>query len=141
MLQRFFLRKIFSPLNTLVYRLSGGRIFGKTRDVPILLLTTTGRKSGKLRTAPLLYREDSDAFVVIASFGGQPEHPAWYLNLEAEPVATVQVGGANVPVRAETVEGDERERLWKLMSDGYTSFESYKAKTTRTIPVVALRRA
>ena len=141
MLPRFFIRKIFSPLNTVVYRLSRGRILGKTSNVPILLLTTTGRKSGKARTAPLLYREDGDAFVVIASFGGQPEHPAWYLNLEADPTATVQIGGDNTSVRAETVQGDERDRLWKLMSDGYASFESYKTKTTRTIPVVALRRA
>ena len=105
MLQRFFIRKIFSPLNTVVYRLSRGRILGKTSNVPILLLTTTGRKSGKARTAPLLYREDGDAFVVIASFGGQPEHPAWYLNLEADPTATVQIGGDNTSVRARNSSG------------------------------------
>lgn len=140
MLQRFFLRKLVSPLNTLVYRLSGGRMMAKSKDVPLLLLTTTGRRSHKARTAPLLFLEEGDAFIVIASFGGQPEHPAWYLNLEADPHATVQIGRQELAVRAETLHGDDRERLWKRITDAHSSFEGYKRKTTRTIPVVALRR-
>ena len=141
MLQKFFVRKILSPLNTAIYRLSRGRLLGRMSGLPVLLLVTSGRRSGKARTAPLLYTEDGDAFVVIASFGGQPEHPAWYLNLEANPSATVQVGGEEYAVRAETVEGDERERLWNQMTQGYASYDDYEKKTTRKIPVVALRRA
>lgn len=141
MLMRFVTRKLLSPLNSLVYRLSRGRLMGKMSGLPVLLLVTTGRKSGKRRTAPLLYVEDGDAFVVIASFGGQPEHPAWYLNLEADPSATVELGDEKIAVRAETVHGEERDRLWKQMTEGYASYDAYKLKTTREIPVVALRRA
>ena len=140
MLQRFFVRKIVSPLNSFVYKLSGGRLMAKMNDLPVLLLVTTGRKSGKARTAPLLYTEDNDALVVLASFAGQPEHPAWYLNLEANPNARVRLGGEEHAVRAETVEGDERERLWKQMTAGYAGFGSYQEKTTREIPVVLLQR-
>ena len=140
MLQRFFVRKILSPLNTLVFRVSGGRFLGKMSGLPVLILVTTGRRSGKRRAAPLLYIEDGGAFVVIASFGGQPEHPAWYLNLEADPQATVELGEERVAVRAETTRGAERERLWALMTEGYGGYEGYRRKTTREIPVVRLHR-
>ncbi len=139
MLQRFFTRKILSPINSFVYRVSGGRLMAKMSGLPILLLTTTGRRSGKARTAPLLYIEDGDAYVVLASFGGQPDHPAWYLNLEASPEASVQIGDGTVGVRAETVHGDERTRLWERMVAGYGSYEAYQRKTEREIPVVVLR--
>lgn len=140
MLQRFFVRWIFSPLNRLVYTLSKGRLMSNIGGLPLLMLMTTGRKSGKMRTAPLLYVEDGDAFVVLASFGGQPEHPAWYLNLEADPSAIVRIGETEHTVRAETVVGEEHERLWKAVTDVSDVYDGYQAKTTREIPVVALRR-
>ena len=140
MLQRFFVRKILSPLNTLVFRLSGGRLMGKMNGLPVLVLVTRGRKSGKSRAAPLLYIEDEGSFVVIASFGGQPEHPSWYLNLQAEPQARVEIAGKQIAVRAETVRGEERDRLWRQMTAGYGGYEGYQRKTAREIPVVLLRR-
>ena len=131
--------RVYSKLNAAIYRLSKGKILATGGDLPILLLTTTGRKSGKGRTAPLLYVQDGDAYVVIASYGGQPNDPAWYLNLMAKPEATVQIGSTMTPVRADVVDGDDRARLWQAAARGYPSYDKYKSKTDRTIPVVALR--
>lgn len=142
MLQRFFIQKVMSPFHNLVYRASGGRWMAKMSGLPVLQLTTTGRKSGKTRTAPLLYVEDGDAFVVIASFGGQPNHPAWYLNLQANPSATVQIGAETIDVRAEDTEGDERTRLWNRVTEASSAgYDGYQQKTDREIPVVMLHRA
>lgn len=140
MLQSFVIRKILGPMNEMVYRHSGGRLIGKMSGMPVLLLMTTGRKSGKARSTPLTYVEDGDAYVVIASFAGQPNHPAWYLNLEANPSATVRIGRKNYAVRAETLRDSERERLWKKVTDVYQGYNGYQLKTTREIPV-ALRPA
>lgn len=137
----FFVRRIVSPLNSFVYRISGGRLLGRMSGLPLLLLTTTGRVSGKPRTAPLLYLENGDAYVLIASFAGQPQHPSWYLNLQADSRAKVQIGRALIQVRARTAEGDERARLWKEMADGYAGYDAYQRKTERTIPVVVLEPA
>src|SRR5437868_5418594 len=103
-------RTAFSVLNRGLYRMSGGRIGGKMKGAPILLLTTTGRKSGKARTMPLLYVEDGDRFAVIASAGGQQEQPAWYLNLRENPEVEVEVGRERRKLRARVAEGEERER-------------------------------
>src|SRR5437764_14438205 len=101
-------RTAFSVLNRGLYRMSGGRIGGRMKGAPILLLTTTGRRSGKRRTLPLLYIEDGDRLAVIASKGGAPEHPAWYRNLTADPQVEVEVGRRRRRMRARTAEGDER---------------------------------
>jgi deazaflavin-dependent oxidoreductase (nitroreductase family) len=108
--------------------------------LPTLLLTTTGRKSGKPRALPLIYGEAGDSYVVIASKGGLPDHPIWYLNLEANPECEVQVGAKKLSARARVAEGEERERLWKQMAELYPPYETYheNAKKTRTIPVVVL---
>jgi deazaflavin-dependent oxidoreductase (nitroreductase family) len=106
----------------------------------ILLLTTTGRKSGKELTMPLIFGEDGGSQVLVASRGGAPEHPGWYLNLEANPEVGVQVKGDTFRARARTAEGEERERLWKMMNEIWPHYDEYQTKTTRQIPVVVLDR-
>ena len=107
----------------------------------ILLLTTTGRKSGKETTTPLIFAMDGDNPVIVASKGGAPEHPGWYKNLVANPAAEVQIKGDVFPVRARDAEGEERERLWKLMAATWPQYDEYQAKTDREIPVVVISRA
>ncbi|MDX6441354.1 MAG: hypothetical protein QOE43_1083 [Gaiellaceae bacterium] len=107
---------------------------------PILLLTTTGRKSGTERTMPLIFGEADGSQVLVASRGGAPEHPAWYLNLEANPEVGVQVKADKFRARARTAEGEERERLWKAMNEIWPHYDEYQTKTTRQIPVVVLDR-
>jgi deazaflavin-dependent oxidoreductase (nitroreductase family) len=129
-------------LRTLVwlYRRSGGRIGGRMFGGPILLLTTTGRRSGRTWTVPLLYQPDGDRWVIIASNGGSPRHPAWWLNLRAQPQATIQVGRETHAVTATAATGAERERLWQLMTAMFKGYDGYVRKTTRRIPVVVLQR-
>lgn len=106
--------------------------------LPTLLLTTTGRKSGEPRSLPLIYAAVDDSYVVMASKGGMPNHPVWYLNLEARPECELRVGARRVSARARTAEGDERERLWKRMAEIYPPYLDYQKATERTIPVVVL---
>lgn len=107
--------------------------------LPTLLLTTTGRKSGKPVPLPLIYGETGDSYVVIASKGGMPSHPLWFLNLEANPRCELMVGAKKMSAKARVAEGAERERLWKQMVAIYPPYEQYqKNATTRTIPVVVL---
>ena len=106
--------------------------------VPTLLLTTTGRKSGILRRTALIYGRDNADYVIVASKGGSPEQPAWYLNLEADPEVEIQVFDEVLPVVARTVGGEERERLWALMRQIWPAYDEYQTKTDREIPVVVL---
>jgi deazaflavin-dependent oxidoreductase (nitroreductase family) len=106
----------------------------------ILLLTTTGRKSGTEHTMPLIFGEADGSQVLVASRGGAPEHPGWYLNLEANPEVGVQVKADRFRARARTAEGEERERLWKAMNEIWPHYDEYQTKTTRQIPVVVLDR-
>lgn len=125
-----------------LFRASGRRLGGRIRSgAPVLLVTTTGRKSGKQRTTPLLYLEDAGRYVVIASVGGAPKHPAWYLNLLADPAATIEVGRRKLAVSASTASPEERARLWPLAVQIYRGYEDYQAKTTREIPIVILSPA
>jgi deazaflavin-dependent oxidoreductase (nitroreductase family) len=130
--------KAASFLNRALYRASGGRIGGTMRGAPILLLTATGRSSGKPRTVPLLYLKDGDELVVVASYGGRPEHPAWYRNVEANPDVEVEIGRERQRLRARTATPEERARLWPQVVDMYPSYETYQSKTTREIPLVVL---
>lgn len=123
-----------------VYRRSGGRIGGKMFGAPLLLLTTTGRKSGRSWTVPLMYQIDGDRWVIIASNGGSAKHPAWWLNLRSQPDASAQIGRETYPVTAVETTGEERERLWRRMADMYKGYDGYAQKTTREIPVVVLQR-
>jgi deazaflavin-dependent oxidoreductase (nitroreductase family) len=117
---------------------SGGKDGHEWRGVPTLLLTTIGRKSGTKRRTALIYGRDSDRYVVVASKGGDPAHPQWYLNLEANPDVEVQVMDDVVAMRAETVTGDDRTRLWALMRAIWPAYDEYQTKTDREIPVVVL---
>jgi deazaflavin-dependent oxidoreductase (nitroreductase family) len=123
-----------------LYRRSGGKIGGKVRGAPVLLLTTTGRRSGRPWTVPVMYQTDGDRWVVIASNGGSARHPAWWLNLRSRPEGSVQIGREVFPVSAVETSGEERERLWRRMADTYKGYEIYARKTTRTLPVVLLER-
>ena len=131
--------KTWSAMHEFWYRLSGGLIGGRFGRARMLLLTTTGRKSGYRRTTPLLYLEDDGNLVVIASNGGHPNHPAWWLNLKSNPQAEVQVGRERRAVTAEEAEGETRERLWRAVVDVNSGYEGYRKSTSRRIPVVLLR--
>ena len=106
-----------------------------------LLLTTRGRRSGKLRRTALIYGRDGDNYVVVASNGGARNHPFWYLNLTAEPEVRVQVGPERFAARARTAGAEERPRLWRLMAEIWPDYERYQKRTGREIPVVVLERA
>jgi deazaflavin-dependent oxidoreductase (nitroreductase family) len=124
------------------YRETGGEVGHKwKRGSKTLLLTTKGRKSGELRTKPLIYEQDGDRYVIVASKGGAPKHPDWYRNLEKDPNVELQVLDDVFPARARTAEGAERERLWQLVNEQWPDYESYQTKTDREIPVVVLERA
>ena len=129
--------RVGGAVHTALYRLTGGKVAGRAFGVPVLLLTVAGRKTGKRRTAPLLYGRDGDNLVVIASKGGDPKHPAWYLNLRRAE-ADVEIGRERRRVRARDAEGEERERLWAQMVGLYAPYAEYQKKTTRRIPVVVL---
>lgn len=110
------------------------------RGCPTVVLTTTGRKSGDLRRNALIYGRDGDDYILIASFGGRPTHPLWYLNLVADPSVTIQERADVVRGVAETVlEGEDRDRFWAEMVALYPPYEEYQAKTERRIPVVRVR--
>jgi len=109
--------------------------------VPTLLLTTTGRKSGKPGTLPLIYGRDGDRYVIVASRGGAPDHPGWYKNLAADPKVGLQVAADKFSARASTAKGADRERLWKVMTKIWPAYDEYQTKTKREIPVVILERA
>jgi F420H(2)-dependent quinone reductase len=131
----------FTDFHTVAYKASGGRLGGTAYGVPVALVESVGRKSGKRRTHPLLCREDGENLVIIASKGGVNKHPAWYLNLKAQPETNAWWKGKKCRVRAREAEGEERERLWKLMADGYPTYEDYQRRTDRQIPVVVLEPA
>jgi deazaflavin-dependent oxidoreductase (nitroreductase family) len=108
--------------------------------VPTLLLTTQGRKSGRALMVPLIYGEDGDRYVVVASKGGAAQHPGWYLNLQANPDVEVQVSSDVFRARARTASADERQRLWKRMTAIWPQYDDYQQKTSREIPLVVLER-
>jgi deazaflavin-dependent oxidoreductase (nitroreductase family) len=105
-----------------------------------LLLTTVGRRSGARRRTALYYGRDGDDYLLVASRGGDPNHPSWYLNLDANPEVEVQVGGEVFTARARTIEGAERARLWQRMVETFPRYGEYQERTTRRLPVVVLRR-
>jgi F420H(2)-dependent quinone reductase len=125
-------------LNIPIYRLTGGRVFGSLDGTPILLLTTTGRKSGQQRTAPVIYMRDGERLVVIGSNAGNLKAPAWALNLEANPSAEVEIGRDRRPMRARIADGDERADLWRRFNEHYSGFDDYAANVTRDIRLFVL---
>ncbi|HEY6054631.1 MAG TPA: nitroreductase family deazaflavin-dependent oxidoreductase [Gaiellaceae bacterium] len=133
-------RSLFGEEHVRRYRETGGEVGHIWNGVPTLLLTTTGRRSGEQRTTPLIYGQDGDRYVVVASKGGAPRHPAWYLNLSAKPDVELQVAAQRFRARARTAAANERERLWKLMAGIWPAYDDYQAKTEREIPLVVLER-
>ena len=134
-------RRLFRALvrlNRLLYQLSGGGIGGRMRGAPVLLLTTTGRRSGRSYTTPLLFLADTNDYIVVASNGGAPRHPDWFLNLEANPEVEVQVRRELKRMRARIAGPEERARLWPRLVALYPPYESYRDRTSREIPVVVL---
>lgn len=129
---------IAKTLHGALYRLSGGRIGAHVAGLPVLLLTTTGRRTGKRRTVPLSYFDDDGVPVVIGSKGGAPRHPAWYLNLEANPEVEAQIGREHRQLRARRASPEEAARLWPAILARAPGYARYRAKTRREIPLVFL---
>ena len=122
------------------FRANGGKVGGMWEGRPLLLLTTTGAKSGQHRTSPVMYLRDGDRLLVFASKGGAPTNPDWYHNLLAHPEVTVEVGNETYNAIATPLTGEERDRLYAQWAKMYPQFDEYQKKTTRKIPVVALER-
>ena len=135
-----FLVKAAVAVHNFLYSMSGGRMGGRYAGGPVLLLTVKGRKSGTLRTVPLLYVTTEKGFALVASFAGSPNHPDWYLNLEAAGVADVQLRDRRIRVRVETVDpNSERYRnIWRDAVAVYPEYDTYQTRTTRRIPIVEL---
>ncbi len=121
-----------------IFRASGGRLLASAVGMPVLLLTTTGRKTGRLRTTPLTYFRDGSDFVVVASFGGSDRPPAWWLNLEREPRAVATVGRERLRVTARSASAAERERLWPVITRTFGGYAAYQRRTAREIPLALL---
>jgi F420H(2)-dependent quinone reductase len=118
-------QKWVTKLHVAAYRATKGKIGGRLMNSPVLLLLTTGRKSGKERTTPLLFLRDGVNYIMVASNGGTAGDPAWWLNLQKDPEAIVEVGGRTLRVRAEEVKGEEKRRLWTRLVEMYPLYESY----------------
>jgi F420H(2)-dependent quinone reductase len=131
--------RVMSALNTSIYRLSGGRLGGKWMyGAPILLLTTTGRKSGQKRTAPLLYLEDGERVVIVGSQGGMSKDPLWVKNIDADPNVEVEIGSRKRAMRARRGTSEEKARYWPALCKMYPDYADYQARTVRDIPVLIL---
>ena len=122
------------------YRETDGAVGYDWNGAPCLVLTTRGRRSGRERASALIHGVDGDNYVVVASKGGAPSHPLWYENLVAEPRVGVQVRGERFEAIARTAEGDERDRLWRIMTAVWPNYDQYAERTSRAIPVVVLER-
>ena len=131
--------RIMSAANTWIFRATGGRVGARfLRGAPVLLLTTTGRKTGTKRTTPLIYLEDGERVVLVASKGGMSHHPLWYTNLEANPGVEIQIGSEIRPMRAQRASDAEKAALWPRLVAIYRDYDDYQARTERDIPVVIL---
>lgn len=135
-----FFEKAFIGMHVNLYRWTGGRLMGKIGGTPVLLLTTTGRKTGKARTTPLGYFVAEGDYIVVASNGGRPARPAWYLNLTHTPQVTIQVGGKAMPATAESINGEARAVLWRKIAAESSAYAPF-AQPERDIPLVRLHPA
>jgi deazaflavin-dependent oxidoreductase (nitroreductase family) len=122
------------------FRENGGKVSGMFAGAPLLLLTTTGARSGQPRVAPLAYTTDNDRLVVMASKGGAPTHPDWFYNVRSNPDVTVELGAEAFPARATILQGAERQRLFDQMAAQMPNFAEYQRNTTRQLPVIVLER-
>jgi len=133
--------KWFGDLHTRLYRATGGRLGARLVGMPVLLLTTIGRRSGEARTAPMPYLAWGEDWVIVGSNNGGPRDPAWWFNLQADPEATIDLGSETAKVRARVAEAREREELWPLLTEFNPRYIKYQEMTTRRLPVVVLSRA
>lgn len=131
--KQFILFQIF------MYRRSGGKTLGRLRGMPILLLTTVGRKTGKQHITPVMYIRDGNNYVITASNAGEAKHPLWFLNLQANPQTKIEVDGMTRSVRAHQASPEKKGRLWPQLVAQAPFFEEYRQKTTRDIPMVILQ--
>ena len=130
--------QILSRLHVLAFRATGGRLGSRIAGIDVLILTTTGNRTGATRTVPLLYLRDDLDYIVVASYGGRPHHPDWYVNLLADPEARIRVNGEHLSVRSSTLSVEEREVWWKRAVAEWPDYEEYQGRTTREIPLVRL---
>lgn len=134
-------QRLITALNTLAYRLTGGRVAGQFYGAPVLLLHTIGRKTGRLRITPLCYVRDGDRIALIASNGGTARDPAWLHNLRSRPRALIQIGADRIEMLARAAAADEREQLWQRAVAMYPGYATYQRRTDRRIPVIVLEPA
>ena len=127
--------------NVIVYRLSKGRLGGKQQDLPVLILHTVGRKSGKARQTPVLYLQDGDNYVIVASRGGSDAPPAWWMNLQAMSETTIEIKGTKRRVSARNATPEEKAAYWPRLTTGYSFYDDYQARTARDIAVIVLTPA
>lgn len=132
-------QRALAALHARLYRASGGRLGGRIVGSPVFVLVTTGRRSGAERHTPLLYLPDGDDMVIVASNGGTASHPAWLLNLQADPHASAILGDRRMSVTAAEAAGDDKRRLWERLVQMYPGYAGYQRRTDREIPVVRLR--
>jgi len=132
--------RVATGLHTSLYRRTGGKIAGRFSNQPMMLLTTTGRRSGQPRVTPLLCIRDGDRFLAVASFGGDDRDPQWFKNLQANPEATIELQGETMPVRATVASPEEKQTLWPTVLAAYKGYGYYQRRTGRDIPVVILTR-
>jgi len=130
--------KLILKVIVFLYNVSGGRIGGKMGNVPVLLLTTTGRKTAKQRTLPLVYIMDGSAYVITASAGGADRHPGWFFNIRSNPQATIQVKDKPIKVTAEIAGPEKKPELWTRLVEVAPNFAGYQKRTSREIPMVIL---
>ena len=130
--------KLILKLMVFLYRVSGGRIGGKMGKVSTLLLTTTGRKTGKQRTLPLMYIMDGPAYVITASAGGADKHPGWFFNIRSSQQATIQVKDTQIQVTTEIAGPEKKSELWARLVAVAPNFAGYQKRTSRDIPMVIL---
>lgn len=133
--------RLFMALHVWMYRTTGGRMGGTMRGFRVLLLTTKGRKSGKLHTTPLGLFEYDHGYLIVASNGGQPTHPGWYFNLKSSQQATIQVLDQVIPVTAEVLSGEARRQAWLHVITTAPAYAGYEKSTAREIPLILLRPA
>ncbi len=129
------LQRLFMKGHVSLYRLTGGKVGGGEH---LLILTTTGRKSGVERDTPLFFFTDEDRYIIIASNGGAPKHPVWWLNLQSNPQAKIQVDSRVISVTAQQADAEERKRLWAIIAEKYKNFVEYQKRADREIPIVVL---
>jgi deazaflavin-dependent oxidoreductase (nitroreductase family) len=131
--------KFLGGLHRSVFSASNGRLLGRFSGMPVVMLTTTGRKSGRPRTTMLTSPvQEGDRIVLVASYGGDPHHPAWFLNLRDNPDVEVVTGGKRARMRARVASAEEKERLWPQVTAKYKGYGGYQERTTRDIPLVLL---